>query len=176
MIIIVEGTDKSGKSTLIRDLIKSIPEVVVFKLSPGNKPRGDDPEQIVKVKASYAELFYQAQMLSEQGKHVIFDRAYPSERVYSIKRGYDAMKDTDWGRFESELNKENILLVYCFVDEKIQMNRMDAEREDYLQKSELKAMNQRYERFLELTQLRKIFIDSSHDQRENVKLVLKHIQ
>lgn len=177
MIIIVEGSDKVGKSTIIQDLVDSQKQQhkdpVVLKLS--QKPKNDSESERLKVKIAYQELFEQAKKISEQ-RLVIFDRAYPSEMTYSVKRKYDAMKDKFWWDFDSKLGAKNlsqmkVLLIYCTAPIEIIKERMKKENEEFLKVEETEVIQRRYEQFLKKTYLPHIVVDTTKNRIANLSTV-----
>ena len=138
MILIVEGLDKSGKSTIIKDLVEYKRQMhkdpIVLKLS--QKPKDNSDSEIQKVKIIYTELFEQAKRL-QTDRLVLFDRSFPSEMVYSIKRGYDAMEDLFWWEFDRVLGKQNLLeirtiLIYCKAPKTVLIERFKTDKEEWV--------------------------------------------
>lgn len=175
MILIIEGIDKSGKSTVLRDIKESIEDkTITFKLS--QKPLDNSLQEREKVKVAYTELFNQAKKLSEEGYTILFDRAYPSELIYSKKRGYDAFEDTFWWNLDKELGSlEKILLIYCSVSSDITKERFKFCNEEFMTEEEINDFKERYERFLNLTQIPFIRIDSMQDRLSNVLTIRNFI-
>lgn len=182
MIIILEGIDCSGKSTIIKDLVESRlrqhQEPIVFKLS--QKPQDNSEKEQEKVKTIYIELFKQAKRLNNN-KIVIFDRAHPSEMVYSVKRGYDAMQDNFWWEFDRSLGKRaldkiNILLIYCFAPDDVVRERMKTDKEEFMKEDELELLKTRYQTFLSKTHLPYIEVDTTKDRVANIATVKKILE
>ncbi|MCP3684597.1 MAG: hypothetical protein GY861_18170 [bacterium] len=171
MIIICEGVDKAGKSTIISDLENFFEgKAIVMKLS--QKPVDGSALELVKVRTAYAELFHQARLLSEKGHTVIFDRSYPSELVYSTKRGYEAFENHDWDHFDESLkdlvDKEEILLIYCSAEDETIKQRFVSDREEFMSPLEIPVFKERYEKFLTKTILPYTRIDSMQDRLANL--------
>jgi len=171
MIIIIEGIDKAGKSTIVKDLEDLFEnKAIVLKLS--QKPKDGSPDELLKVKVAYRELFEQARMMNEKGMKVIFDRSYPSELVYSIKRGYDALKNQEWWEFDESLkdlvDKKEILLIYCSTEDQIIETRFKTDNETFMEPQEIPLFKERYEEFLSKTILPYIRIDSLKDRLANL--------
>jgi thymidylate kinase len=171
MMILVEGIDKAGKSTIVKDLDELFEKkAIILKLS--QKPKDNSHDEIMKAKVAYSELFYQAKQLSEKGQIVIFDRAYPSEMVYSIKRGYDAMKDSFWWNFDEDLshmsNDNELILIYCSTDPMILAERFVSKGEQFAKQEEIPTLLERYENFLAYTKVSFIRVDSMRDRLANI--------
>ena len=181
MIIIVEGLDKSGKSTIVNDLVESQKNFynqtpVVFKLS--SKPIDGSPEEQRKVLCRYEELFAQAVKLHDQGHVVIFDRAYPSEMVYSIKRGYDSLNDFKWLEFDKKIgNLEEVFvnLIYCEAPRELLIERFKSDKEEFTTVKEIDTLIERYESFLDCTSLKPIRISSTESRIDNLQKIYSQI-
>lgn len=174
MNIILEGCDKSGKSTLIRDIVTSmLPEIpVVFKLS--QKPKDDSPMEREKVIAAYKEMFHQAE---NNPNHVfIFDRAYPTEMVYSIKRGYDALSEPELLKLDTKLADGNTLLIYCEADPDVIAKRFLTDNEEFAKIEDIERLLERYNIFLTKTKLPYIRINSLTDRFQNLAAVRKFLK
>jgi len=164
MIIVVEGLDKTGKSTIIQDLTSLHSGAVVFKLS--QKPFDNSEKEIQKVKTSYVELFNQARKLSKKGFVVIFDRAYPSELVYSIKRGYDAFSDPFWIQLDHDLAND-ISILYCTAKKETIVKRFLEQKEDYAKEEEISLLLERYQKFISMTLVPVTTIDTDLPRETN---------
>ena len=95
MNIIIEGIDKAGKSTIAADIREALypANPVTFKLT--QKPQQGNFFSQEAVITLYKEMFGQTRHAQNADHLFIFDRSYPSEMVYSIKRGYDALSNKD---------------------------------------------------------------------------------
>lgn len=165
MIYIVEGIDKAGKSTVIEDLKRLLPDAVVFKLK--NKPTGGSAEEREKVLLCYDELFHQA-LENHEKVPVIFDRAYPSEIVYSkINRGYDAFYVIDWWRLDDKL-KDVAKFIYCFAPENVLVERFKQHKEKDLTQDQFEEVLERYDMFLGKTTLRVLPLDTTKTREQNL--------
>lgn len=85
MIIIIEGADGVGKTTVAQELQKTIPLSTLIKLSGSPK----DVSQRFYMQELYYKIYPFLEFVSEE-QHVILDRFTTSERVYSkLFKGYD---------------------------------------------------------------------------------------
>ena len=182
MIIIIEGIDKAGKSTIVQDLLtqrmKHGEDPIVFKLS--QKPKDKSVKEQEKIKIIYTELFEQANRLNNT-RLVIFDRAYPSEMVYSQLRGYDAMQDEFWINFDKTLgsksvNEQNVFLIYCMAPYEKLLERFESEKEEFLKKEEIAEILTRYDIFLGKTYVPYIKVDTTKDRLININTVKELIE
>lgn len=98
-MIIVEGMDNSGKTTLIKSLTRDLPLSIIK--SPGPKD-------------SLASFLWVIQTLREKKKDIIYDRYFLiSERVYGpIIRGEDVFGDYTFDLISLMLRKSP-LIIYC---------------------------------------------------------------
>src|SRR3990167_3323467 len=87
-VIIVEGIDKSGKSTFVELLSKKYPGVL---LKITDRPSDGTEAERDKIKKYYSSVL--DFIRDNPDKLFLLDRFFWSERVYSIKRGYDAIDD-----------------------------------------------------------------------------------
>ena len=177
MNIIVCGIDKSGKSTICNDIRESLYPIVPVTFKITKKPSTDNffsQQMVVKI---YQEMLGQTLYDWNKSHIFLFDRAYPSEMVYSIKRGYDAMQNEDLLALDLRLaDKGGTLLVYCEVDAETLKKRFKSEKEEYLKEKEIEQMLSRYEDFLKLTHLPFIRINSLTERGQNVVAVKKFIE
>lgn len=170
-LIIIEGTDGSGKTTLIKGLKKTIHIDYVFNYS---YPIGCTVFQ----EASYAEGQYIASInifskLLEKGNTIVCDRFHLGEYAYGpIKRDYpkwlakEILKVEDY--MIKELGKENIILVILgFFNYENSKGRI--KKEDYLKNlEEVKKINNRYSEAFLFSKLNKWFIYTDYHNPEEV--------
>lgn len=174
MNIIFEGIDKAGKSTLIRDVRDHfISPPVVFKITKKPIDASGVPE-LVRV---YQELFAQTRDPRNDQRHFIFDRSYPSELVYSIKRGYDSMENEELRILDENLGRNGkTVLVYCEADPETIARRFREDNEEYAQQSEIQTLLNRYETFLAKTAIPWIRINSTEDPQKNCDSVMDFVE
>jgi len=152
-IIIIEGCDGVGKTTLIETMAKKIDGSLIIKNT--TKPNDGSPYERKKIKKRYCEILNLIKNC-DNNTTVILDRYFPSEVVYSIKRGYDAFED-DWYKvFEEKLLEEKCIYVYLTRDFSEIKKIFKKRGEEYLKKEEIKTILERYDEFFERTKLRKI--------------------
>ena len=147
MLIIIEGMDKTGKSTLCNYLLKNLPDA--FLLKNGEKPKDDSKEERDKIKSAYEKIF-DAYSSSFKNSVLIVDRFLISEFVYSYKRGYEAMKDRELLDMIDKLYYMNALIIYCNVDKKIIEKKFIEDKEDYTKVEEIEYLLKRYDISLSL--------------------------
>lgn len=119
-IILLEGTDCVGKTTIIRQLQNLIPSHNLTKLSgaPGQKDN------------LYMRQVYTAATMLFQASHRntwLIDRYTPSERVYGARyRGLTADESTHLNWAEEELSRRNGHIFLVVLDEDVLAQRLAA--------------------------------------------------
>jgi thymidylate kinase len=126
-MIIVEGTDKSGKSTFISDLIKHFPSqdkksirVHHFGLLPEDWNYGDDYIHYIR-------------------PDIILDRFVDSERVYGpVYRGKvnPKLDEKNLMKIYEKCISMGALVVYCNPEEHVVMNRINKHGDELISKQE----------------------------------------
>jgi thymidylate kinase len=124
-IILLEGTDCVGKTTIIRQLQNLIPSHNLVKLSgaPGQKDN------------LYMRQVYTASTMLFQASHRntwLIDRYTPSERVYGARyRNLTAEQSThlDWA--EEELSRRNGHIFLVVLDEAELVRRLDSKSRQF---------------------------------------------
>ena len=174
MILLFEGCDKAGKSTLISDFRTFytrdglIP--VLFKNSI--KPINSSDFERGKITGIYLGAYQLAQKLGD----CIFDRSHITEVVYSHRRGYDALEKFDWKEFEaiSPLLKD-AAIVYLSAPVEELKKRFDSDKEEMIEKSEISEILNRYNFYLETTSLPIIVLSSTDSREENLEKLLSFV-
>ena len=116
MRIIVEGVDKSGKSTIIEKMKNQYEYGIAIKNMI--KPRDISPEETKRIKEVYNEIEVISSNINRDYVYIL-DRFYQSELVYSILRGNDRLKDESflkWVNIMESAMKHNTLLVLIETD------------------------------------------------------------
>ena len=149
MMIIVEGMDKTGKTTLCNYLMKILPEAYLLK--NGCKPLDSSIEERNKIKKAY-DIILKAYNTVFKEQILIVDRFILSELVYSIKRGYEAKNDTEiveYIKFLEDMENE-VVIVYCSTSSELIEQRFISENEEYAKIGDIVPLMSRYEEFLKL--------------------------
>ena len=171
MRIIIEGCDKSGKSTLIEALKNKIPSLIELKLL--TKPKDGSDESLKYIKQMYMHM---ADMTRSQAAHYLFDRFYPSQMVYSFKRKHDDMEDPFYWGFEKELAKTPSLYILLDVREDLLAQRFVTDGETYALPEDIKKIKDRYLDHYEKCQLNKFKIDPTDNLDGAVQEILSVIE
>jgi thymidylate kinase len=174
MILIIEGPDKAGKTTLSNALIKKYPGLL---LKITDRPLDASRQQREKILEHYGQilnilpgnenedLWDETEGISSF-KNIILDRFFPSELVYSIKRGYDAMAEDDkynrqFRNMEAILGNTEHLFIYCNPGLQAINERMKENPDDYVEYHETAMLMGRYDRYFKNTPLNWIRVDTS---------------
>lgn len=156
-IVIVEGSDLSGKTTFIEKLSKSLNNGYVVKNT--YKPR--KPEDSKKIQEQYNHIITMLRKSAKidlNDRVIILDRFYPSQVVYSYLRGTDEKNGRFYKRIEERMqNIESAEVFYIWITAPMThlLDRYDKRGEDYLSKADLKKINERYEVFYHNCKLKK---------------------
>lgn len=153
MLIIIEGLDKTGKTTLANYLLKNLPNAYLLK--NGARPKDGTEEERQKIKDAYFDIM-QAYSLVFRNKVLILDRFLVSEFVYSLKRGYDATKDEDLLAIKHELEEmeREVVLIYCSTDPILIERSFIEDKEDYAKIGDIVPLMNKYEK--EITSIKGI--------------------
>jgi len=176
MNIIIEGIDKAGKSTIAGDIREALypQKPVTFKLTQKPQQGNFFSQEVVVV--LYKEMFGQSKHQVNEDHIFLFDRSYPSEMVYSIKRDYDAMNNKSLLELDQKLGEEGkTLLIYCEADAETIARRFAEEFEEYAKEEDIQVLLDRYEEFLAKTKIPFIRINSLTDRGANLAAVRKFL-
>lgn len=165
-IIIFCGHDKSGKSTISKELSKRI-NIPVFKVE---RDKYDwSPDNNLKYGTEQITQF-----LEQTGASVILDRWHPCDYMYSILfgRAFDLehVKDIDL-----RLSKLNTVIIYCHKQKKDY--EPDPEDADFIDMSQYSEMTALYETFDEKhSACTSLWLDTSNrDLEDQIKRILNVI-
>jgi len=175
MIILLEGCDKAGKSTLVKGLKEMFPESVVFKNMI--KPEDKLQSTIGRTAGIYLGSYQFAQQIQREGNtfHTIFDRGHLTEIVYSHRRGYESTKHIDWIHYERELLSQNAIIVYAHAPANVIKERFKTDKETYVDEKEIEGILERYEEYLRITKIPVVRISSLNDNKSNLAMLFNFI-
>lgn len=166
MIVIIEGIDKVGKSTLIQKVQEAItqqhPHRVVLSYKTTIKPRDKSDRDIPFLQ--YKAIFDLAKQ--NHDAIIIHDRSYITELVYSaVKRDYDAIDDK---RYQEFLDCEDVLVIYLHTSRDVLVRRFKKENEEYVIGQEIDALAERYDAVLNMTKHKIVRIETTVDNRDEI--------
>jgi len=163
MILIFEGCDCSGKSTLIKNL--QINTLIDWRLLNYKYPtlykqifdlmsqlkEDSSAEMIIEQFTSYMTSFYIFEQLKIS--NVICDRFWVGEFIYCAIRGYQYKREFEKKWIDIFLDKMHSIdgfLIYVKADLKVIQKRMKkAEKNEYITSDEAKIIISQYERIFE---------------------------
>lgn len=120
MIIIIEGPDGSGKTTLASQIAKQTGYPVVHFSVPKTE---EEKEQMVS-------MYKQA---IKESKNIIFDRCWYSEMAYGpVMRKEHVISYPQMYELERMLAKRGSLIIYCTGSPEVLWRRATARGEDYV--------------------------------------------
>jgi thymidylate kinase len=147
MLIIIEGIDKSGKSTLVEYLLKNLPGC--FMLKNGFRPKDSSIPESEKIVDAYNTML-DSYEVDYQNKIMIFDRFLLSEWVYSIKRGHETLYKEELQNVNKRLKKlDNVLLIHCSTDKELIKKKFIEDKEDHTKVEEIEMILDRYDKFVD---------------------------
>ncbi len=155
-VILVEGIDLAGKTHLWNALMKAFPGIGI-KLT--DRPLDNSDKERKKIKEYYRAVLGFIN-INYQNKTFIMDRFFPSEMVYSAKRGYEAMRDPDLLDCERVLHHRKHLVLYCDPGIDTIIERLKVRGDDYVNEGDLRGLYDRYERFFKQTSLNYLRLDT----------------
>jgi len=145
-IIILEGLDKTGKTTFSEELLKDIPGTIMIK---------QNRRKLKNVKEAYLQMCLVLTKLPGSAP-VILDRFYPSQMVYSILRGTDELDDVFYTVLEKDMLEHPSLtfeIIYCTASEETITERFISNKEEHVNIEQIKMLKERYDTFISKTKL-----------------------
>jgi len=146
-VIILEGVDKTGKTTLAEKLLKAKTGTILIK---------QNRKDLKKIKDAFMNMAILLRDLPGDAP-IILDRFYPSQMVYSILRGEESMTDVFYHVLENDLVNHPTLkfeIIYCTADDDTIRRRFKKEKEEYVKEDQIKLLKSRYEHFIKRTKLK----------------------
>lgn len=139
MIIIIEGPDGSGKTTLAEKLHKQTKYPIVHM----SQPKTDEEKKLML--GEYLQTV-------RNGKNMIFDRCWYSEMVYGpIMRGSSAISYPDMYMLEEQLAKAGAIIVYATGPKAALWQRCQKRGEDYVTaRSDFNAICENFDKIMSI--------------------------
>ena len=147
-VIIIEGPDLSGKTFAIEKIAKKLNSGFVLKNS--FKPK--TVEDSCSLYAHYLDILT---LVTNRKDIVILDRFYPSQAVYSYKRGKDEMHSSEIKAIDIVCKREGVLYIYLDTTLDILEHRYRERGDEHITIEELKKIKERYDEFYLQTSLTK---------------------
>lgn len=139
MIILLEGPDGAGKTTLAQRLS----DMTGYKVEHFSYPKNEE---------DFQNMCTQFKQLCASRKNLIVDRCWYSEMVYGpIMRHTDHMDVFKMYEYERDAVKVGALLIYCTGQEAALWKRLTVRGEDYVaSRDDFKAICKRYDDIMSL--------------------------
>ncbi len=165
MIILCEGHDASGKTTISKELSRLIEyPYFKYKWTTKNTITNKDVHELV----NYVVCDYSLRLLHISNTNIIIDRHYPSEWVYgSTYRNLDIKTLDNIDQFFSKING---ILVICYKTEiKTKIN-------EFLSINEIEKIRNKYFEFGKYTKCKNIlFLDTTDENlEEQTKKIIEY--
>lgn len=158
MRLIIEGVDKSGKSTLIEYLKNKFPRAVQLKLM--TKPYDSSQEETDKLFEIYTTM---KEMTNKEDYVYIFDRYFQSELVYSYIRGNDRLSTKEGKEFfenlENDISKDTLVVLLEHPAKEV-AKRFKKCKEDFVTPEQIETLQKRYREVVENSKLPYIILDT----------------
>jgi hypothetical protein len=147
MLILVEGIDKSGKSTFINKFASTFGCAIYRKPIP------------IEIAPMGHHEYFKGVGYAILGLHscldlsLLVDRSFISDFVYSNRRSSGPSLNA-WHAWEKECTRENVLLVYVWIDRTTQIERLTRGRDPFTDVGDYSVDVANYETYLKLTRFR----------------------
>jgi len=160
MLLLFEGVDKSGKSTLIKNFTANnytpVWKNTVFKPVSSTFSIG-------MIQGLYTGFYEGYKLCGRQPLFSILDRSHITEIVYApVKRNYQA-NTTFWFEYEQKLEA---VVVYVDTPHDTICERLDLTADDYVDYRDVSQIRMGYQEYLARTCLPVIRIDGSKSEVE----------
>lgn len=169
-VIIIEGPDCSGKSTLIKQLTKDkrFRRSMLLK----NNYRPTNEKDIYHIQNIYNEILNIINNYSEYD-YIILDRYYPSEIVYSVLRGYESFDDKFYSKLDMIVSETDCLYVQFDHDFGLLAERLAKRGDEHIKSLNiLQLITERYKTFVEkFTAHKHILKINNEDNKENINMI-----
>lgn len=140
MVIIIEGCDKVGKSTLA----KYIEEKYGFRYIKVSQPKKCGPYK------EYSDLLVSI----KKGENVVFDRFHVGEEVYGpIYRGKSGLTQEQFQGIETSINNHNGILIYCYDRAENIAKRFKENNETFTKEKDIENILNSYKNVLKKSKL-----------------------
>lgn len=148
MLVFIEGTDRTGKSTLA----KLIAIHLGCYIEHCSKPQTNDP---------YVEYVHMLEKATS-ARNLVFDRGYLGEYVYSnLWRGGCKIHDKEFKALDDIAIRQKAIVIHAFASPDVILERCIREGEDLLKPEQITRCNQLFEEIMAKTTLPVYKYDSS---------------
>ena len=142
MIIIIEGPDGSGKTTLAEKLSKQTNYPIIHTIHK-SQPKTDEEKKLMM--GEYLQTI-------RSGKNMIFDRCWYSEMAYGpVMRGTSAISYPDMYELEEQLTKCGAIIIYATGHKAALWQRCQKRGEDYItSRDDFNAIYENFDRLMKI--------------------------
>lgn len=170
-VIIIEGIDLAGKSTIVERIGKTFPGIIMKNT---DRPLDNSPKERRKIKSYYQKILEFVN--HNRTTNVILDRFFPSELAYSLpKRGYEAFDDKEFKDFERVIEALDHYVILCNPGIEKILERYKTRGDDYIVEADIEEIIKRYNRFAANSDLNILWLDTSKPVDELVDTIKKFI-
>lgn len=179
MLIIFEGHDLSGKTSIAQELSKRLEGSIYVKNN--HQPFGDTEAERYKLKRSYDTVIDLFKVMNYEmpRSHMVLDRFFLSELVYSeVLRNNPQIQDPYYNRLNKRVKSLDTLLVLVQAPEADIIKRRAKRGEDRLINSQITQAKETYLKYLTITDFKnKLVLDNPEGEFEtNISKILNLIQ
>jgi len=172
MILIIEGSDLSGKTYAIEKIAKHFNSGFVLK----NAYKPKEARDSGKIYAQYYSIIDVVDLyrMSRKNDLVILDRFFPSQAVYSYLRGKDEMYDSCVKKLDDECAASGWKYLYLDTPLKVLNERYDIRGDEHIKKEMLTKLKHRYDEFYQRTVMVKCKINTL--EKDWLQQVIKFVE
>lgn len=163
MMIIVEGTDGTGKTTLC----KLLSEKLDYRIIKGSS--------FENAKLPQDQLFGWFTFVATK-QNVIVDRFFPSNLTYAPLYKDYSMIDKKQTKFLESMIRDKAIIIYLYADINTLKSRIRERGDDYVKEDRLEEISKKYEEVLINSSLDVISVDTSvYSTHEIMDIVMKSL-
>jgi len=177
VVIIIEGTDLAGKSTVIEKLAKQFKNLNTLIIKNCLKPADlTETENIYEHYRTIITMCLVHKQTYGDDSIILLDRFYPSQLVYSYLRGRDELEDYEVGEGDGEeiedllLKLFDVRLIRVAADPEVLEKRFIERGDEHVDINQIYELDKRYDQFMAFTNLRYYqFWNNKPEDLENIK-------
>ena len=143
-IVIVEGTDCSGKTYAIEKIGKHFNSG--FTLKNNYKPKNKQSSH--EIYMQYHKIFSMLNSRYCPEGLIILDRSFPSQAVYSYLRGIDEMNSQSILDLEKKVKKLDIKIIYINTPIEVIESRFAKRGDEHVNLEQIRIIKKRYDFYM----------------------------
>lgn len=168
MLIIVEGIDKSGKSTFIRHLNSATGIGAYRKYHPGLLKDDEFHSFFKGIGFALIELHNIFQF------DLIIDRSFISDWVYS-NRDTDKFEIAIWEEWESLVGSNSMIIIYLHIEKDTFYDRIRHQPDKYMNVDDYERYVYLYEKYINQTKIPCIRVSGEDTFQQQIERILTDI-